>query len=52
MKSSSVGEEIEDCLKTTETTRNEVQERFIKLNTIQTLQQYLKVLQYVENLRW
>lgn len=51
MKSSGVSEEIEDCLRTNEETRIAVQQRFNRLNTLQNLHQYLRVLQYVENLR-
>lgn len=51
VKSSSVSEELEERLKTNEETKNSVQQHFNKLNTLQSLHQYLRVLQYVENLR-
>lgn len=51
VKSSSVSEELEERLKTNEETKNSVQLHFNKLNTLQSLHQYLRVLQYVENLR-
>lgn len=50
-KSNSAFVEIEECLKTSEETRTTIQQHLIKLNTLQSLEQYLKVLQYVENLR-
>lgn len=51
-ESSTVSGQIEECLRTTEETRNSVQEYMTKLNTLQSIHQYLRVLQYVETLRW
>lgn len=51
VKSRTVSEEIVECLKTTEETKNSVQQHLMRLNTLQSIHQYLRVLQFVENLR-
>lgn len=51
VESGTVSEEIEEYLKATEETRKAVQQYFIKLNTLQSIHQYLRILQFVEDLR-